>query len=182
VRHRRLVCGPKGFSFCPSCDVLNVMAFAIGQLLNPRSESIGCLMALDLDSTHPAVDLGLSIRNSEATLGFYCGLLGLPHVSDMPMPVVDVGVMHRVQAGDTTLKFVKLENVPLTHVPGGPGTATGLRYLTIWVRNLHETVEVCRAAGHVIAVEPTVVRPGVTITMIEDPDGNWVELLQRDEQ
>jgi glyoxylase I family protein len=139
-------------------------------------------MALELDPNKAAVDLGISIRNSESTLAFYCGLLGLQHVLDMPMPggVAGGGVMHRVQAGATTLKFVKLDNVPAMNVPGGPGKATGIRYLTIWVRNLHAAVESCRAAGHVIAMEPSVIRPGVTITMIEDPDGNWVELLQND--
>jgi glyoxylase I family protein len=139
-------------------------------------------MALELDPNKTAVDLGISIRNSEATLAFYCGLLGLEHVLDMPMPggVAGAGIMHRVQAGATTLKFVKLDNTPALNVPGGPGAATGIRYLTIWVRNLHESVEGCRAGGHTVTLEPTVVRAGVTIAMIEDPDGNWVELLQND--
>ncbi len=139
-------------------------------------------MAIELDPNKPAVDLGISVRDSTATLAFYCGLLGLEHVMDMPMPgtVAGSGTMHRVQVGATTLKFVSLTDKPTTNVPGGPGAATGIRYLTIWVRNLHETLEGCRAAGHVIALEPTIVRAGITICMIEDPDGNWVELLQND--
>ena len=139
-------------------------------------------MPLELDPNKAAVDLGISVRDSAATLAFYCGLLGLEHVMDMPMPgtVAGSGTMHRVQAGATTLKFVSLNEKPKTNVPGGPGTATGIRYLTIWVRNLDEMLEVCRAAGHKVALEKTTVRPGITICMIEDPDGNWVELLQND--
>ena len=34
-----------------------------------------------------------------------------------------------------------------------------------------------RRRGSKIAVPVTEFRPGVTIAMIEDPDGNWVELL-----
>jgi catechol 2,3-dioxygenase-like lactoylglutathione lyase family enzyme len=135
---------------------------------------------LQLDPNKSAVDFGITIRSWDATKAFYCDLLGLVHVMDMPMPVSGTGTMHRVQAGDTTFKFVEFDNQSRTHVPGGPGTAIGIRYLTIWVRNLAEIVEACRAAGYAIALEPTVVRAGITITMIEDPDGNWVELLQND--
>ncbi len=135
---------------------------------------------LQLDENKPAVDFGISIRSWDATKAFYCDLLGLPHVMDMPMPVSGSGTMHRVQAGATTLKFVHFDNVPGVHNPGGPAVAIGIRYLTIWVRNLADAVAACRAAGHPIVLEPTVVRAGVTITMVEDPDGNWVELLQND--
>jgi predicted enzyme related to lactoylglutathione lyase len=38
--------------------------------------------------------------------------------------------------------------------------------------------EKCRSAGYTVAVEPKDVRPGVRISMIEDPDGNWIELLE----
>lgn len=139
-------------------------------------------MTLQLDSSKPGVDIGISIRDSAKTLAFYCELLGLEHVMDMPMPggVAGGGMMHRVQCGATTLKFVKLDKVPPVNVPSGPGAATGIRYLTIWVRNLRESVEAARAAGHVIALEPAEIRAGVTIAMIEDPDGNWVELLQNE--
>jgi hypothetical protein len=27
-------------------------------------------------------------------------------------------------------------------------------------------------------VKVTTIRPGITISMVEDPDGNWVEFLQ----
>ena len=43
--------------------------------------------------------------------------------------------------------------------------------------NLDETVEACRGFGAKIAVEPRALRPGVRMAMVEDPDGNTVELL-----
>ncbi len=36
----------------------------------------------------------------------------------------------------------------------------------------------CQAAGYTVAISPREARPGVRISMVEDPDGNWVELLQ----
>jgi glyoxylase I family protein len=35
-------------------------------------------------------------------------------------------------------------------------------------------------AGIKVVVPPRVIRPGVTIAIVADPDGNWLELLQTD--
>ncbi|MFL2536521.1 MAG: VOC family protein [Candidatus Azotimanducaceae bacterium] len=37
----------------------------------------------------------------------------------------------------------------------------------------------CKAAGSNIVISGREIRPGVRICMMEDPDGNWVELLQQ---
>ena len=36
----------------------------------------------------------------------------------------------------------------------------------------------CAGAGRKVVVEPREIRPGVRISMVEDPDGNWVEFLE----
>ena len=46
------------------------------------------------------------------------------------------------------------------------------------VSNLDQVVESCEAAGYSVAVAPREIRPRVRISMVEDPDGNWVELLE----
>ena len=133
-------------------------------------------MALDI--TKPGIDLGIVITDSERSLDFYCGVLGLEHIIDMPMPIGGGGTMHRLSCGDTVIKLVNLATRPEQGRGGGPGGATGLRYFTISVSNLLAAVDAAEAAGVIVAVPPTVVREGVTITMLEDPDGNWVELIQ----
>jgi catechol 2,3-dioxygenase-like lactoylglutathione lyase family enzyme len=138
-------------------------------------------MPASLDLNKTAVDIGFVIRDSKATLDFYCGVLGLEHVMDMELPASPLGkaVMHRVQCGATTLKFQKRDNAPeASNPPGGPGGAVGLRYLTIWVTNLDTILSECRVAGHAVVLEPMVIRPGVRIAFVADPDGNWVELLE----
>ncbi len=60
----------------------------------------------------------------------------------------------------------------------GLRAATGYRYWTIHVSNLSEALAVVEKAGYKIPVPAKVIRPGVTIAMLEDPDGNWLELLQ----
>jgi len=49
----------------------------------------------------------------------------------------------------------------------------------VFVRPAHyELTGTCEAAGYKVAIKPREIRAGVRISMIEDPDGNWVELLE----
>ena len=135
-------------------------------------------MALEL--TKPGIDLGIVIRDSERSLAFYRDVLGLEHIMDMPMPIAGGGTMHRMACGDSTLKLVALAETPPPGVPGGIGGASGIRYVTLSVADLDEVVADCEAAGVPIVVPITEIRPGVSIAMVEDPDGNWVEFLRND--
>jgi catechol 2,3-dioxygenase-like lactoylglutathione lyase family enzyme len=136
-------------------------------------------MTMQLDPAKPGVDIGIVISDSEKSLAFYRDTLGLEHLADMAMPVGGGGTMHRMGCGGTTLKLVKWNTVPAAaNPPGGLHTAVGIRYLTIWVKNLVEITAACETAGYKIAVQPSEIRKGISISMVEDPDGNWVELLE----
>ena len=67
---------------------------------------------------------------------------------------------------------------PAAAAGGGIQGATGYRYWTISVANLAEIVERCQRAGVNVVVPITELRPGITIAIVEDPDGNWVEFLE----
>ena len=89
------------------------------------------------------------------------------------------GKMTRLKCGSTVIKLVVQGRPPkASAAPGGLAGATGYRYWTITVDNLAEATRACADAGYKVAVPVTEIRPGVSISMIEDPDGNWVELLQ----
>ena len=91
-------------------------------------------------------------------------------------------VMERLMCGTSLIKLVvpekKLENKA---AGGGLQGAYGYRYWTISVLNLDEATKQCADAGYTVAWEPREIRPNVRIAMIEDPDGNWVELLENNE-
>ena len=134
-------------------------------------------MAINL--TKDSVDLGIVCRNGTAMFEFYRDVLGLEHVADTPMPSPFKGTMHRLMCGTTLVKLVVPENVPdAAAAPGGLAGATGYRYFTISVADIDEIVAAADSAGAAIPVKRRTVREGVDIAMIEDPDGNWVELLQ----
>ena len=55
--------------------------------------------------------------------------------------------------------------------------ASGYRYFTMQVTNLAEITQVCREAGATVIIDAAEIRPGVSISMVADPDGNWVEFV-----
>jgi catechol 2,3-dioxygenase-like lactoylglutathione lyase family enzyme len=126
-----------------------------------------------------AIDLGIVIRDSEASLRFYRDTLGFNHEADMPMPLGGGGTMHRLNCGNTLVKLVKFDNVPdAANPPGGIVKASGYRYFTMIVSNLAEIMKQVEDAGYKVVISMREARPGVTIGMVEDPDGNWVEFVQ----
>lgn len=126
-----------------------------------------------------AIDLGIVIRDSEASLRFYRDTLGFEHVADMPMPLGGGGTMHRLNCGNTLVKLVKFDKVPEAANPGGGIVgASGYRYFTMIISNLDEVLQACADGGYKIVISKREARPGVTIGMVEDPDGNWVEFVQ----
>ncbi len=134
---------------------------------------------MTLNITKDSVDLGIVTKNADKLLEFYRDTLGLKVEGEMPMP--GGGHMTRLQCGSSVIKIVVNGKEPAgISAPGGIGGATGYRYFTISVSNLKEATDACSAAGYKVAVPPVEIRSGITISMIEDPDGNWVELLQID--
>lgn len=129
--------------------------------------------------TKEGLDLGIVMRNSDAMLAFYRDVLGLENFQTNPMPLGLGGTMYRMRCGNSVIKLVDLENKPeATDASGGMMGATGIRYLTFWVADMDELLQRASAAGRRVPIARTTVRPGVDIAMIEDPDGNWVEIGQ----
>jgi glyoxylase I family protein len=132
-------------------------------------------MAVQL--TKDSIDLGIVVRDPQASLAFYRDALGFTDAGDGPMP--GGAHMWRLLCGTSMVKLLHFEREPqAANPPGGIHKAFGYRYWTISVANLVEVVAACASAGRTVAVPPTEIRPGVTIAIVEDPDGNWVELLQ----
>jgi catechol 2,3-dioxygenase-like lactoylglutathione lyase family enzyme len=132
---------------------------------------------MTLSIVKDSVDLGIITKDPEKMLAFYRDTLGLELIGELPMP--GGGTMYRLNCGTSVIKIVVHGKEPAAvAAPGGIGGATGYRYWTITVDNIEQSVKACEEAGYKIAVPVTEFRPGATISMIEDPDGNWVELLQ----
>lgn len=126
--------------------------------------------------TKDSIDLGIVVSDADAALRFYRDTLGFEHVGEMPMP--GGGTMYRLLCGTSLIKIVSPTATLTPAVPGGIQGAYGYRYWTISVSNIDEITQACADAGYAVKVKVTTLRPGITISMVEDPDGNWVEFLQ----
>ena len=132
---------------------------------------------MGVELTKDSVDLGIVTNNAEAMIGFYRDVLGFDDQGDVQMPG---GTMRRLVCGSSGVKIVSLRRPPpAAAAPGGIGAATGYRYWTISVSNLAAVIAACETAGRPIAIPVTELRPGVSIAIVEDPDGNWVEFVQQ---
>ena len=45
------------------------------------------------------------------------------------------------------------------------------------ISNLPEITQACRDSGARIIIDNVELRPGLMVSMVEDPDGNWVEFI-----
>ncbi|NKB57455.1 MAG: hypothetical protein GKS00_14110 [Alphaproteobacteria bacterium] len=131
---------------------------------------------MNIELGKESIDIGIVVRDLDAALKFYRDTLGLEYAAEMP---AGGGRMHRLMCGTTVVKIVIHDTLPAkSDNGGGPLGASGIRYWTISVKDLAAITDKCRDAGYTVAVEPRDVRPGVRISMVEDPDGNWVEFLE----
>jgi predicted enzyme related to lactoylglutathione lyase len=138
---------------------------------------MGRITMMSIELAKDSIDIGIVVRDGDAAMKFYRDTLGLEHIADTPMP--GGGTMHRLMCGTTLVKIVERDKPPeKADNPGGPGGASGIRYWTITIHDLDAMTAKFSDAGYTVPVAPREVRPGVRISMIEDPDGNWLELLE----
>ncbi len=123
-----------------------------------------------------SIDLGIVVTDEKAALGFYRDGLGLEMEGELALPG---GRMYRLKCGTTILKLLKLNKTPTAKpAPGGPMGGLGLRYFTISVPDIRGLMSQIEAKGIKLTMPVTDFRPGVTIAMVTDPDGNTVEFLE----
>ena len=122
------------------------------------------------------IDIGIVVRDPETALTFYRDVLGLEHIDDLARPGE---VIRRLRWGNATVKLRCPESPPSASNPGGgsPG-GTGIRYLTLAMADVSATLARCVEAGHRVAMPETQTESGLKYAFVEDPEGNWVELLQ----
>ncbi len=126
--------------------------------------------------TRSAVDIGIVTNNPDGMVAFYRDLLGFTEEPSTPFPMG--GTMYRLRCGDSLIKVVAPEPGAKTQSPRGAiAAATGIRYWTMHVSNLAEIMAKCEHAGVQIVVPVTELRPGVSLGMVADPDGNCVEFV-----
>ena len=130
-----------------------------------------------INLTSQAIDIGIVTCNKAAMLHFYQNILSLKKEIEIPFP--GLGTVNKLSFGQGFVKILVLESEPTNINPVGDfSVSSGFRYITINLSNLDEILETC-VSNDVNIINPgTVIRPGVTVALIQDPDGNLIELMQ----
>jgi catechol 2,3-dioxygenase-like lactoylglutathione lyase family enzyme len=146
---------------------------------------------MDNQETTSAFDLGLVVSDADKSLAFYRDVLGLVYGSGIP--INDGAMFHQLVSGSSTLKIIAPATAPAICSAPGRGQSgldpestmraimqgAGFRFLTIYTSDIQEIAARCAAAGHsmVVPLQEQSYAPGTFLAIVEDPDGNWVELL-----
>jgi lactoylglutathione lyase len=122
-----------------------------------------------------SLDLGVIVSDIKASLHFYQNILGLEYVESVPLWF---GNMLRLRFGTSDFKLIEPKDVP-PHGAIGLENQLGFRYVTFVIENLSELCSDLKNTGIEFALPETILRPGVRIAMVKDPDGNIVEFVER---
>ncbi len=124
------------------------------------------------------MQIGIVPRDLDRSLAFYRDVLGFTYVGGRP--VIEGRTLHMFDVDGGVLKLLQQPAgaaVPSPH-PAGPFQATtGLRWMTFDVDGIDDIV--ARCAGRTFQLPLTELRPGLKVCIVEDDDGNAVELVER---
>ncbi len=123
------------------------------------------------------IEIGITVADLDGCSAFYQDVIGLEYLCDLR---VGGSLIRRFAHRDAVVKLWQDDETPrLANPPHGyAGRAAGLRYFTLQIDDVRETVRRCASAGVNIPTPLTEFRPGVPFAVVEDPEGNWLELIE----
>jgi catechol 2,3-dioxygenase-like lactoylglutathione lyase family enzyme len=116
-------------------------------------------------------EIGIVVRDLEPMLHFYRDFLGFEVYKERDFPGFHLVWM---RCGGGAIKLVQLSPTPEATSPAEVWGATGLRYITLVVDNIDEIADAVESAGARVAYRRS--NEEVTNAMLQDPEGNHVEL------
>lgn len=124
------------------------------------------------------LQVGIVPVDLDTSLAFYRDVLALPYAGTRP--ALEGRTLHLFTIGDGVLKLLGTPDPPSARAPGGPfAGATGIRWITLDVDDLDAVVQRCITASLSLQLPPTALRPGLRAAIVQDPDGNAIELVER---
>jgi catechol 2,3-dioxygenase-like lactoylglutathione lyase family enzyme len=93
-----------------------------------------------------------------------------------------VGTLYKLRRGHAWLKLFQPAAVTGSPQPMEPWYAlAGMRYVALYVADARAAFARAKDAGASVLLEPTSHRPGAIASLVRDPQGNVIELLQDEE-
>jgi catechol 2,3-dioxygenase-like lactoylglutathione lyase family enzyme len=132
---------------------------------------------------------GFIVSDRTAALAFYRDVMGLDVVSEYERrgPAIDrvVGYQgtHLKSAlldlgGGHMLELIQYVSPPPAARPTNERNVIGAAHMALMVEDIASLCEKLVAAGAAVINPPTELAPGRLACYLQDPDGNWLELVQ----
>jgi catechol 2,3-dioxygenase-like lactoylglutathione lyase family enzyme len=132
---------------------------------------------------------GFVVEDLERAVAFYRDVVGMEVVSryERTGPGIEqvigyegahLKIAHMGAGGEQTLELIQYLNPPPDRRPTGERSVLGASHLAIQVDDIEECFERLVAGGAKPLNPPTELAPGRTACYLQDPDGNWLELIQ----
>jgi catechol 2,3-dioxygenase-like lactoylglutathione lyase family enzyme len=122
-----------------------------------------------------AFEVGI-VSTSRALVDFLAEVFELDELTPIES---SVGTIYRLLAGSATVKVLVPKERPKVGERVDPfHGATGLRYLTMRVDDLEPVVDRATARRARVRQARRELRPGVDLVVLEDPDGNVIEVIE----
>jgi catechol 2,3-dioxygenase-like lactoylglutathione lyase family enzyme len=135
------------------------------------------------------LEIGFCTRDLASAMRFWQGTLGLEEVSRIATSAA-AAIRSGIGTADYTVVRLQLptgERVKI-FAPSTPAAAAavnttplsrvGFAFLTLIVEDLDQVLGMLTAAGFAARQPASELRPGVHVALVDDPDGNVVELVQ----
>jgi glyoxylase I family protein len=124
------------------------------------------------------LQVGIVPRDLDAALVFYRDVLALPYAGSRPG--VEGRTLHLFALGDVVVKLLESPQPVQSSGAAGRYTArTGIRWITLDVDDLDGVLARCTDAGGAVQMPLVELRPGLRLAIVDDPDGNAIELVER---
>jgi catechol 2,3-dioxygenase-like lactoylglutathione lyase family enzyme len=141
----------------------------------------------------PIIDLGIVVKDAERTAAFLTNAIGFKEVRGFPVTAELGRKIGLIEGHAVNVRVFVLEEIePATRIKilAFPQAASrlpdqttihatlGLRYLTLYVKDLNRALERLKQANvPLLGESPVDLGSGTFLVAVRDPDGNFIELL-----
>jgi catechol 2,3-dioxygenase-like lactoylglutathione lyase family enzyme len=141
----------------------------------------------------PIIDIGIVVKDAGRTAKFLTNAIGFKEVRGFSVTGDQGRKIGLINGHPTEVRVFVLDDgdqatrVKVLAFPGVPSTppdqayihsALGIRYLTLYVKDINRALErLKRANVELLGETPVDLGAGTTLVAVKDPDGNFIELI-----